>query len=83
MPIHWFGVCLGIVLILFGLLAIIRRSRVASWNARTIRRVKAEPGEQAARNSTPINILIVGLGATVMGIFLIWSSIESLQRVGG
>ena len=60
----------GSILIVVGVLCIVFRVAVARWNRRLLRRQWGRSADDALRNSTPTRTAVVGVGAILIGAWL-------------
>ena len=61
----------GTVSVIAGVLLIVFRVRIARWNRRAQRRTFGRLADDTIRNSTPGNMVFVGVSAIAIGGFLI------------
>lgn len=61
----------GSIAIIAGVLLIVYRRSAARWNRRALRRQFGRLANSAVANSTPANMLVVGVGAVALGAWLI------------
>lgn len=68
MTIFWPAFIVGIVVIAAGIFIIIKRVPLARLSADSQRATFGKAGERVAKASTPMNVVIPGVGAIVVGV---------------